>query len=612
MRLRRAIPLAPSLAALLARSPAPVHAAAPPPPQQPAAPTIKVYARETVVDVTVTDAHGNPVHGLQQSDFTVKEDGKPQPIHSFAEYGAAPPDDGQPFAPALPPHTFTNTPPPSESSALNVLLLDGLNTAPPDGSDGLEIAQSFTVQTHVKHDAQKFLSTITPGTRVAIFGLSRNLRILQGISTDPALLAAAVNTMDTNMDGRAHSPAEWCMQQDTRNNATLEALQQIAAALAAIKGKKNLIWFSAGFPTITDPNVNQQPNCGGHGLHGVADQTSGLLKTYALLNAAQVAVFPIGARTPGLDIPNPVGPGIIDPTSPTYMPAVALEQLSFETMAEATGGAAYYNSNDLADLVSQAVDRGASYYTLSYIPPSQKYDNGHHSIKIALNLTPDRPGLHLTYRQSYDAVDPATIRPAHVLTLAADNPVTAAAPVNFQASMGRSMPILTQLLFTLQVEQAIPLASSNAPSSPSPSPQPGLRPGAPSAIPANPPGLAGTYGVLDPKLQGKPLTRYFFHYSIPSGQIAFSTDSKGVHRGSLDINLAAYDGDGNLLTSISQTLKMPLSDNRYQDFIKAPFTFTQPLDLPPGTLFLRAGIHDPSTNKIGTLELPITLPKPPK
>ena len=28
------------------------------------APTLKVYARETVVDVTVTDAKGNPVHGL--------------------------------------------------------------------------------------------------------------------------------------------------------------------------------------------------------------------------------------------------------------------------------------------------------------------------------------------------------------------------------------------------------------------------------------------------------------------------------------------------------------------------------------------------------------------
>jgi hypothetical protein len=48
------------------------------------APTVKVYARETIVDVTVTDAKGNPVHGLTQTDFTVKENNKPQPIRRFA------------------------------------------------------------------------------------------------------------------------------------------------------------------------------------------------------------------------------------------------------------------------------------------------------------------------------------------------------------------------------------------------------------------------------------------------------------------------------------------------------------------------------------------------
>ena len=43
-------------------------------------PTLKVYSRETVVDVTVTDAKGRPVHGLMSSDFTVEEDGNVQSI----------------------------------------------------------------------------------------------------------------------------------------------------------------------------------------------------------------------------------------------------------------------------------------------------------------------------------------------------------------------------------------------------------------------------------------------------------------------------------------------------------------------------------------------------
>ena len=92
------------------------------------APTIKAYSRETVVDVTVTDAKGNPVHGLKQSDFTVKEDGKVQPIKSFEEFGTAAPAVAKEL-PKLPPNVYTNLQPPPASSAINILLLDFVNTA---------------------------------------------------------------------------------------------------------------------------------------------------------------------------------------------------------------------------------------------------------------------------------------------------------------------------------------------------------------------------------------------------------------------------------------------------------------------------------------------------
>jgi hypothetical protein len=81
---------------------------APPTHAQQTTSTLKVYSRETIVDVTVTDPKGNPVHGLTRDDFTVKEDNKPQPIRSFEEFGSKPIT----ALAKLPPNVYTNLQPP--------------------------------------------------------------------------------------------------------------------------------------------------------------------------------------------------------------------------------------------------------------------------------------------------------------------------------------------------------------------------------------------------------------------------------------------------------------------------------------------------------------------
>jgi hypothetical protein len=53
--------------------------------QTPAQPQYTIRARIplTIVDVIVTDSKGRPVHGLQQSDFTILEDNQPMTPNSF-------------------------------------------------------------------------------------------------------------------------------------------------------------------------------------------------------------------------------------------------------------------------------------------------------------------------------------------------------------------------------------------------------------------------------------------------------------------------------------------------------------------------------------------------
>jgi VWFA-related protein len=50
--------------------------------------TIRTGVQIVVVDVNVIDAHGNPVHNLKQSDFSVLENGHPQAINRFEEHSA--------------------------------------------------------------------------------------------------------------------------------------------------------------------------------------------------------------------------------------------------------------------------------------------------------------------------------------------------------------------------------------------------------------------------------------------------------------------------------------------------------------------------------------------
>lgn len=552
--------------------------------QQSNVPTIKVTARETVVDVTVTDAKGNPVHGLTQADFTVKEDGKVQPIRSFDEFGSSTPEPTTQAPPKLPPNVYSNQQPAAVSGAVNILLLDFVNSAAvPDTAvlgAGDALARAFAAQRQIKLEAMKYVATMPPGTRIIVLGLSKSLRTLQGSTSDPALLSAAIEPMALDPEGHASTYEQFCSQTDVRMRGTMEALRQIAADASVIKGKKNLLWFSVGLPWLTDPA--DRPEC-------LSSYSGDMLKTFGLLTAGQIAVYPIdvfGLQTLQGAFFTPMGQlwaNVHALPAPAYIAAqqafqqkMAVEHLAMESWAEATGGYAYYNSNDLAGLIAQAVDKGGNYYTLTYTPPGTKYNYAHHSIKVNV----DQPGLHLVYRESYDAVDPATIKPVPGLTLTTDAPN--AADGNMRAAMSRSMPTSEQILFNVKVE---------------PSSEP--------AKPDDPPVM----GTLDPSLNGKPLTRYEFSTSISAGRLAYTNGPNGTHNGSVELDISAYDADAKLVTGLSQTITMSLNDTTVAN--KEPLNFSQQLDLPAGQLFVRVGVLDTVSNKVGTLEIPLTVGKKP-
>jgi VWFA-related protein len=575
MRLNMTSIAAIGLTAILALlAPRPIHAQTAPASTPQSAPgkteILQVYTRETIVDIVVTDDRGRHVRGLKQSDFSVEEDGDPQTIRSFKESGLD--LTAARAQPKLPPGMYTNDHAAPATGPVNIILIDSLNSPNPQLD---VIAQQQIVS---------YLKAMPEGNQVAIFSLSfHGLRVLQGFTSDRNLLLLSMNTnflaLGNDVDGDSIN----------RPWATIDALNEIGAYVATIKGRKNLLWFAPGVPVMLTRD-------GGYGW-GASDMAivHRLMDTYELFTAEQVAVSPVDTR------------GVVK---------LGMAALRMATVAEDTGGVVYSESNDLTSELAHAIDDGSHYYTLSYLTPHHLSAGHYHKIKITAN----RSGLHLVYRTGYNDEQPP-------------QPAMLVGPKLIQAAMQGEAPPATQLLFDLRISPipgAAPIQSTipdpltsddpfafansfAAPVATADQATEANQPPAPdqsaTQSPAQSSDLVNQPGRHALSMPGREVTRYTFLYSIPQSQIAFTVNPDGTRTGSLEFDIGASDPGGQSINSLSQTLHMPLAADEYAEFIKTPFQFSQQLDLPPGATTLRIGILDSTSNKVGTLELQITVPK---
>jgi hypothetical protein len=67
-----------------------------------------------------------------------------------------------------------------------------------------------------------------------------------------------------------------------------------------------------------------------------------------------------------------------------------------------------------------------------------------------------------------------------------------------------------------------------------------------------------------------------------------------------------YDGDGTLEIMQFAGLKADLPADKYTALLQAGFRFHQEISVPAkGEYFLRIGVHDETSNKVGAVELPV-------
>lgn len=418
----------------------------------PQGPKIRVSTRLVQFGVIVRDKNG-PVSNLTQNDFTVLDRGKPQKISMFSVESAPAPN--QPVAPQmkaiadsaqLPPNTFSDLPqyaaPPR---SVTIVLLDNLNTLYGSGPASRYEKTPLWVEDlalqNAKNHLIEFVKQLQPEDRVAIYGLAHSLHVVCDFTSDRNQLLAILKAYDTKSvtnrqivepgrqiiefpghDSRAadifapggsfENGASLHLAEganEDRAGETMAALEEIAAHVTNIPGRKNLVWLTANLPF------------------------SGA-EMARVLTPANIAVYPVDAR--GLLGESPTisagayGTADYDDVSGASghmdnMPAQSSQPIGIATMekvAEETGGQAFVNTNDLTGAIRKAVEDSAVTYTLGFYINGDSLDGKFHEVKVEVN----RGGLALRYPKGYFALPdtpPSANDDQRAVVTAIDSPV---------------------------------------------------------------------------------------------------------------------------------------------------------------------------------------------
>jgi VWFA-related protein len=300
------------------------------------------------LDVSVTNADGEPASGLTREDFELLDEGHPQKILSF--------------------HVFNGESIRSNPMALQVILfVDTL---------GISKEQASRVQLEVEQFLRQNGGLLTQP--VSIFGLSEDglWTVSNHDSTDGNSLASDLSPEKRTVLNR---------QPDA-----LHALGFIVAGQRRKSGRKVLLWIGPGCGAATDmPSANSafRPTTGlfpapGNGGQKTFDQIYWLTTLFreARLSIEEISVDQVAPCTNGYQ---------------QYLGGVRTARdadqrfLYKKVLAIQSGGSVVDDGQDLVAAMNRCVRRALNFYTFSFDPPVTAQPQEYHSLKLLVN----RPGL---------------------------------------------------------------------------------------------------------------------------------------------------------------------------------------------------------------------------
>ena len=190
---------------------------------------------------------------------------------------------------------------------------------------------------------------------------------------------------------------------EDRVRRTVDALTQIANHVGTLPGRKNLIWVSGSFPfSIGYENIEPTPT-------DAKELFANDIEIAArALNNANLIVYPVDAR--GLmayDLGAATTPTLRGQASQRFRTPSTSNFDTMNTLAQSTGGRAFYNTNDIFGAIREAIDDSRVTYELGYYPAGINWNGSFHEIQVEVKHS----GAHVRARKGYFALAEPKLTP---------------------------------------------------------------------------------------------------------------------------------------------------------------------------------------------------------
>ena len=99
---------------------------------------------------------------------------------------------------------------------------------------------------------------------------------------------------------------------------------------------------------------------------------------------------------------------------------------------------------------------------------------------------------------------------------------------------------------------------------------------------------------------------YKVDFAIDLKDLDLKLDKNGLHNGALNVSLIVYDLYGNIISREDHVAELSIKPDAYAVFESTGVQLHAELAVPKGNYWLRTGVYDQGSRKVGTMEVALS------